>query len=50
MMAADCDGATNADFKSKDTVEVSVYLSDAGVSSDICEIFEGKLKLSLCGE
>ena len=40
------------DFKNKDKVEVSIYLSQAGIPDDICETFESKqlktLELLLC--
>ena len=35
------------DFKNKDKVEVSIYLSQAGIPDDICETFESKQPL-LC--
>lgn len=36
------------DFKNKDKIEVSVYLSSAGIPDDICETFEGKQLNVLC--
>ena len=40
------------DFKNKDKVEVSIYLSQVGIPDDICETFESKqlktLELLLC--
>ena len=31
------------DFCSKTTVEVSVFLKENGIASDVCEVFEGKV-------
>ena len=42
-MATDQCNSESADFKSKDYMGVSTYLCEAGVSLDICQVFEGKL-------
>ena len=33
----------SADFRSKTTVEVSMFLKENGIASDVCEVFEGKV-------